>query len=183
MSNAEKMEVRAEFRRMILPREGAGDGGVHGTGPPPDGSVPPVLAAVAPCPTGSSAFGLPPVKMAVAREGGYDADTEAPQMPTRSPPKGGSPHNPRIRDPGALWSAMVARPVPRKEALGTPAAKEALMREWNKLRKQGVWDEKAVKPWAEVKAKARLANKTIHVGRSFDICVEKNHELPPLRSP
>ena len=41
MSKAEKMEVRAEFRRMILPREGAGDGGVHGTGPLPDGSAPP----------------------------------------------------------------------------------------------------------------------------------------------
>ena len=53
------------------------------------------------------------------------------------------------------------------------------MKEWNKLRKQGVWDEKAVKPWAEVKAKARLADKTIHGGRIFDICVEKDHELPP----
>ena len=56
------------------------------------------------------------------------------------------------------------------------------MKQWNTLRKQGVWGEKAVKPWAEVKAKARLANKTIQVGRIIDICVEKTMS-PPLRSP
>jgi len=69
--------------------------------------------------------------------------------------------------------------VTRKEALSNPAAHEAVMKEWNKLRAQGVWDEKTVKPWAEVRAKAKRDGRTIHVGRIFDICVEKNHELPP----
>ena len=62
--------------------------------------------------------------------------------------------------------------------MSIPEAKAALMAEWNKLRKQGVWDEKGVKPWAEVRAQAKREGRTIHVGRIFDICVEKNSELP-----
>ena len=51
------------------------------------------------------------------------------------------------------------------------------MKEWDKLHKQRVWDEKRVRPWAEVRAEAKRTGCTIHVGRIFDICVEKNHEL------
>ena len=53
------------------------------------------------------------------------------------------------------------------------------MKEWDKLRAQGGWDESKVRPWSEVKAEAKRTGATIHVGRIFDICVEKNSELPP----
>ena len=52
--------------------------------------------------------------------------------------------------------------------------------EWDKLRRQGVWDEKRVRPWAEVGEEARKEGRTVHVGRIFEICVEKNSELPAL---
>jgi len=45
------------------------------------------------------------------------------------------------------------------------------------LRKIGCWDEKGVRPWAEVSAEARADNRKQHVGRIFEICVEKNSEL------
>ena len=35
-----------------------------------------------------------------------------------------------------------------------------------------------VKEWSDVQAQARESRKTIHVGMSFLICVEKNAELP-----
>ena len=47
------------------------------------------------------------------------------------------------------------RPVTRKEALANPDARKALMKEWDKLRSQGVWDESKVRPWSEVRAEAR----------------------------
>ena len=68
--------------------------------------------------------------------------------------------------------------VTRKEAIANLAAQKAVMAEWTKLRGQKVWDEKGVRPWADVRAAARREGKTIHVGRIFDICVEKNSELP-----
>ena len=80
---------------------------------------------------------------------------------------------PTFAPPEALWNILVARPVTRKEALGNPAAREAVMKDWDKLRKQRVWDEKRVRPWAEVRAEAKRTGRTIHVGRIFDICVEK----------
>ena len=99
-------------------------------------------------------------------------------MPLKSPAKDKPEHCPRLRDQAALWNVLVARPVSRKEALANPDAKKALVKEWDKLRAQGVSDESKVRPWSEVKAEARRAGKTVHVGRIFDICVEKNSELP-----
>jgi hypothetical protein len=57
-------------------------------------------------------------------------------------------------------------------------ARAALQAEWDKLRRQKVWDEAKVKPWAQVVRESRATSSTIHVGRIFEICVEKNAELP-----
>jgi hypothetical protein len=80
----------------------------------------------------------------------------------------------------ALWfAACVARPVSKREALGLPAAKAALDKEWDKLIiKQKCWDEKGVREWDDVAAEAKRLNIKTHVGRVFDMCTEKNAELP-----
>ena len=87
----------------------------------------------------------------------------------------GSGHNPFLGLPP--FSACVARPVPRKEAKVTPKAFAALEKEWKKLRDLGCWDETKVREWREVAAEAKRKEIKLHVGRVFDICVEKNHEL------
>jgi hypothetical protein len=74
--------------------------------------------------------------------------------------------------------ALVARTVGQAERMANPKARAALQAEWDKLRRQGVWDEKRVRPWDEVAAEARREGRTVHVGRIFEICVEKNSELP-----
>ena len=74
--------------------------------------------------------------------------------------------------------ACVARPVNKKEQAGNAKAKAALQIEWDKLTSQGCWDLSTVQEWHDVAAKARKEGEKIHVGRIFDICVEKNHELP-----
>ena len=76
-----------------------------------------------------------------------------------------------------FYSACVARSIPRKEALSIEAAKAALDKEWAKLRKQGCWDESRVREWAELKKEIQTKGQKVHVGRIFDICVEKNSEL------
>jgi hypothetical protein len=73
----------------------------------------------------------------------------------------------------------VARPVTKKEAKANPKAMAALDKEWDKLRKQVCWDESRVREWADVSAEAKRKGTKVHVGRVFDICVEKNSELPP----
>jgi hypothetical protein len=77
-----------------------------------------------------------------------------------------------------LYPACVARPVTRKEASTDKAAMAALHKEWSKLRLQRCWDEDNPREWKEVRDEARRRNKTAHVGRVFDICVEKGSELP-----
>ena len=77
------------------------------------------------------------------------------------------------------FSAFVARPVSKKEAASTPAATEALLKEWAKLRAAGCWDEKNVREWKDVAAEALRSGTKAHVGRIFEICVEKGSELPP----
>ena len=73
--------------------------------------------------------------------------------------------------------ACVARPVNKKEQAGNAKAKVALQKEWDKLTSQGCWDLSTVQEWFDVAARARKEGEKIHV-RVFDICVEKNHELP-----
>ena len=54
-----------------------------------------------------------------------------------------------------------------------------LQTEWDKLRKQVCWDESRVRELADVSAEAKRNGTKVHVGRVFDMCVEKNSELPP----
>ena len=71
------------------------------------------------------------------------------------------------------FNACVARPVVGKEKLNNPKAKEALDKEWSRLRQIPTWDEDGVREWSEVQ---KLPGQQ-HVGAVFDICVEKNSEL------
>ena len=78
------------------------------------------------------------------------------------------------------YSACVARPVDRKERVANPKAKAALDKEWNKLITQGCWDYDTVREWSDVSAEARKTGAVAHVGRIFDICVEKLFWLTDL---
>ena len=85
-------------------------------------------------------------------------------------------HRPKINAPH-VYSACVARPVTKKEARETPKAMAALDKEWNKLRNMGCWDETRVEEWQAVATRAKRGGTKVHIGRIFDICVEKNSEL------
>ena len=73
----------------------------------------------------------------------------------------------------------VARPVNKTEIRQNPKADAALVKEWNALRKAKVWDESKVREWSDVAREARITGVKAHVGRIFEICVEKNSELAP----
>jgi hypothetical protein len=88
-------------------------------------------------------------------------------------------HRPHISDDELPFSALVARPVGKAEIRSTPAAQEALLKEWTKLRQAKCWDESKVQEWSKVAADARKNNTTMHVGLIFEICVEKGSELAP----
>ena len=101
-------------------------------------------------------------------------DLALPRMPLRSfsfPHRSGN-------NPMLTFSACVARSVTRKEARSNAKAMASLDKEWDKLRRQGCWDESSVCEWSVIASQARASNKKVHVGRVFDICVEKNSELP-----
>src|SRR5690349_20589404 len=51
-------------------------------------------------------------------------------------------------------------------------------KEWTRLREKHVWDEASVEEWSSVAARARREGITVHFGRLFGICVQKNAELP-----
>ena len=88
-------------------------------------------------------------------------------------------HRPHIVDVELPFSAAVARPVGKAEIRSTPAAQEALLKEWTKLRQAGCWDESKVREWSDVASEARRNSTTMHVGLIFEICVEKGSELAP----
>ena len=99
---------------------------------------------------------------------------DVPQMPLRS-----QPYQHRNEDTTVFWySACVARPVDRKERAINAKAMASLDKEWNKLISQKCWDYASVREWREVAAEADKQGIKAHVGRIFDICVEKNSELP-----
>jgi hypothetical protein len=77
------------------------------------------------------------------------------------------------------FNAAVARPVSKSEVRSNPKAEAALVKEWDALRKAMSWDEAHVREWSAVAKEARDHNKKAHVGRIFEICVEKGSELPP----
>ena len=86
-------------------------------------------------------------------------------------------HRPKIPEHCFPFSALVARPVGKKEIQNTPSAQAAMDKEWLKLVNAEVWLPCA-REWSDVVAEARRMNKTVHVGRVFEICVEKGSELP-----
>ena len=149
MKKHEQEAAIAEYEAMRDFRPARTGEVTHGAGSSPSGSSLGALAARPACPIGLSAFSLPPPPRLVAaaslrRSGEGAAESPAatplshtsgaPKMPTKSPQVGGRPHTSHIRDPDALWNVLVARPVTRKDVLSNLAAKEAVMREWNKLR-------------------------------------------------
>ena len=77
---------------------------------------------------------------------------------------------------GAI-EACVARLVSKKERLENPDARASLAKEWNRLRKINTWNEDLVREWSDVAADARQSGTKVHVGRIFDICVERGSEL------
>ena len=98
-------------------------------------------------------------------------------------------HRDKLKDQSELMcfhfsNALVARPVGQKEINNTPAAQAALDKEWNNLTNKGAWDYSTVREWDDVSREA-IKNKTkVHVGKIFEICVEKGSELPqgdPMR--
>ena len=89
-------------------------------------------------------------------------------------------HRNKIQDFEPWFNACVARPVAKKEIERTPKAQAALDKEWNALRNAGVWDETKVFEWSAVANAARARGEKAHVGRIFELCVEKGSELPCL---
>ena len=80
--------------------------------------------------------------------------------------------------------ALVARPVKQKEFNSNPEAQKSLDVEWENLVKKRAWIIESVREWDAVRAEAQRKGKKLHVGKVFEICVEKGSELPkgnPLR--
>ena len=102
--------------------------------------------------------------------------SDIPEMPLRSTPYINRSHDQTVR----CYSACVARPVDRKERVANPKAKAALDKEWNKLITRGCLDYATVREWSDVSAEARKTGAVAHVGRIFDICVEKYRGLRAL---
>ena len=122
-----------------------------------------------------------------------NSDDFIPAMPVTYKPGGSHGgnqcHRDKLKDQSELScfhfsNALVARPVGQKEINNTPAAQAALDKEWNNLTSKGAWDYSTVREWEDVSREA-IKNKTkVHVGKIFEICVEKGSELPqgdPMR--
>ena len=74
--------------------------------------------------------------------------------------------------------AAVAQAVTRQQIDKTPAAQKSLDTEWNKLKDMPAWDQNKVRECRQVVNEAIKANKKVHIGRIFEICVLKGSELP-----
>ena len=86
-------------------------------------------------------------------------------------------HRDRRQVQELLFSACVARTVNKAEVRTNDKALQALLKEWDKLRAAGTWDETKVQEWSAVSAAARKSNESVHVGLIFEICVGKGSEL------
>ena len=105
-----------------------------------------------------------------------DGDDRYPRMPVMAAVV--QEHREHEPDRPIWLEACVARPVRKAEISRTPAARAALEKEWQKLYKANTWDESTVMEWSEVAARAKTKGTKAHVGRIFEICVEKGSELP-----
>ena len=69
-------------------------------------------------------------------------------------------HREKIGQSLYLDNLCVARLVGETEIEQTPAAKEAMRKEWNRLRSKYVWDEAHPREWDDVRAEARRGGGT-----------------------
>eukprot|EP00435_Cladocopium_sp_Y103_P015059 s2440_g3.t1 len=83
-----------------------------------------------------------------------------------------------IRSGEKIINTLVARPVNKKEIRSNPKAQESLDIEWNKLVKKTAWLYDTVSEWNTISTDAKKKGKKVHVGKVFEICVEKGSELP-----
>ena len=86
-------------------------------------------------------------------------------------------HRFKIPDFEVPFNACVARPVGKKEIAQQPKAQAALDKEWDKLVKAKAWTEDKVREWKDVASEASRKGVKAHVGRVFELCVEKGSEL------
>jgi len=105
-----------------------------------------------------------------------DVSVLCPAMPVK--PHKNNKHRTLIPEHAYPFSALVARPVGKTEILKHPDAQKALDKEWNKLVAKKTWDESQFYEWRDVAKDAQRRNVKAHVGRVFEICVEKGSELP-----
>ncbi|CAE7549521.1 GIP, partial [Symbiodinium natans] len=120
-----------------------------------------------------------------AEEDARKALRDSPAMPVIAEP---DPEPHRDRMASLYWAklgqvasemfAAVARVVGPKEIESTPAAKEAMDREWKKLADKSCWLEKKVREYRDVAAEAKHKNVKAHFGKIFEICSVKGDELP-----
>ena len=75
-------------------------------------------------------------------------------------------------------NTLVARPVGKKEIGANLKAQQALDVEWEKLVKKKAWQYETVSEWKVIADRAKKTGKKVHVGKVFEICVEKGSELP-----
>ena len=86
-------------------------------------------------------------------------------------------HREKINPPNLrLVNSLVARPVNKREIRANPKAQEALDLEWKKLVKKDVWLYDTVPEWKDVSNRAKKPGEKVHVGKVFEICVEKGSE-------
>ena len=131
------------------------------------------------------AYALPCQHACAAPGGAKWPIPDVPRMLVAAPATGGldahRDHEPEFAFP---FSVCVVRPVGKKEAAGNPKAQAALLKEWDRLRVSKCWDETPSRNGPRLPEKLDALGRPTHVGRIFEICVEKNAELHadnPLR--
>ncbi len=83
----------------------------------------------------------------------------------------------RVKSFQRMMYGLVAKDIPRKLWGTVEEARAAVDKEWQRLRDQDVWDEENPRGLWDVIAEAKRLNRQMHIGRLFDICVEKSSEL------
>ena len=114
-----------------------------------------------------------------------------PSMPIVSEPEAEPEHREKIQRRHPVTEKEIrdliptgTRPGGHKELRSNPKAQASLDVDWAKLMLKKAWDMGSVREWGDVPKKAKKKGKKVHVGKVFEICVEKGSELPerdPLR--
>ena len=90
-----------------------------------------------------------------------------------------------MQDSSGPFASLVARPVGRKEIESNPDAQKSVDVERKNLESKGAWDYNTLCEWLQVIKEANKGrSEKVHVGKIFEICVEKGSELEkgnPLR--